>query len=449
MNDTDATRPPETLEGLRAALAEAGLELPVREDLSPLLTGVSFGRREAPNRLLAQPMEGCDAAPGGGPGPLTVRKYRRFAAGGWGTIWFEAVAVVESGRANPRQLWIRPGNVAAFAEMLQEVRRTCREVHGFEPVCVVQLTHSGRYSRPNGRPEPVLARHCAELDEAGGIDADLPLISDAQLEALQQDFVNAATLAAEAGFDAIDLKCCHGYLLHGLLAAYGRPGRFGGDYGGRTRMLRETVERVGEAVGDRIDLTCRLNVYDRVPYPDGWGMAADGSLAEDLTEPQRLVDELEAMSLAALNVTAGNPYYNPFVNRPYRRDVPGRPAPPEPPLAGTVRILRQAGEIQRAHPRLPVAASGLSWPGALAGHVAAGLLEAGWAQLAGFGRGALAYPDLPADVMRGGDLDPKKVCLTCSACTRIMRQGGTSGCPVRDAEVYAPVLRGERAAMDV
>ena len=63
-------------------------------------------------------------------------------------------------------------------------------------------------------------------------------------------------------------------------------------------------------------------------------------------------------------------------------------------------------------------------------------------QFAGFGRETLAYPDLAADICRTGELDQKRLCITCGKCTEIMRQkGGTPGCVVRDSEVYAPIYR--------
>ena len=62
--------------------------------------------------------------------------------------------------------------------------------------------------------------------------------------------------------------------------------------------------------------------------------------------------------------------------------------------------------------------------------------------LCGFGREAIAYPDLASDILRDGGMKREKLCLCCSKCSEIMRKpGGTPGCVVRDAEVYLPIFR--------
>jgi len=82
-------------------------------------------------------------------------------------------------------------------------------------------------------------------------------------------------------------------------------------------------------------------------------------------------------------------------------------------------------------------------------HVAAGVIRSGGATLIGQGRGAFAYPDSVQDILTTGRMDPAKCCVTCSACTQIMRDGGMTGCVVRDAAIYGPQYRlGRRFAFD-
>jgi len=403
---------------------------------------VGFGRLTVANRLAVQPMEGCDATADGAPTDLTVRRYRRFAAGGAGLIWWEATAVVPEGRANPRQLWLHSGTVKAFAEMARIARGAARESVGAEPICVLQLTHSGRYSRPAGEPAPILAHHSAILDPAGGIGPDHPLISDEELDALQDAYVAAARLAAEAGFDAVDVKSCHRYLVSELLASFTRErSRYGGSYENRTRFLRETVAKIRQAVGEAIEVTCRMNAYDAMAYPYGWGVDPDDPRRWLLDEPIRLIGELKAAGVGGIDVTIGNPYWNPHVNRPADWTIAGGTEPPEDPLTGVARILHVVRDIQRAHPDLPVIGSGYSWLRQYVPQFAAGAIAAGWTSLVGVGRGALAYPDFARDIFRTGAMDPHKVCVACSSCTQIMRDGGRSGCVVRDHEIYAPIFR--------
>ena len=117
----------------------------------------------------------------------------------------------------------------------------------------LQLTHSGRYSFQR----PILAQHDPLLDPRTVVDRksrrdvagpDFPLISDAELDRLQDRYVEAAALAARAGFDFVDLKQCHRYLLNELLAARSRPGKYGGSFENRTRFIREVVARIRETL---------------------------------------------------------------------------------------------------------------------------------------------------------------------------------------------------------
>ena len=220
-----------SLDQLRERISELALALDVTEDLSPLLEPVEVGPFRMPNRLVVLPMEGCDGTAEGAPGELTFRRYRRFAAGGAGMLWMEATAVVPEGRANPRQLWLHEGTVAVFASLAQAARLAAQEAIGpsHRPLLIVQLTHSGRYSRPGRLPRPIIAHHSPYLDPTHNLPPDYPLITDEELEKLEDRYVEAALCARRAGFDGVDVKACHRYLISELLASHTREGsRYGG-----------------------------------------------------------------------------------------------------------------------------------------------------------------------------------------------------------------------------
>ncbi len=429
---------------LLARARELGFELPFAEDLSVLAEPVRIGPRTAPNRLALHPMEGCDCELDGSPGELTRRKALRQAAGGAGLIWMEACAVVPEGRANPRQMMLTEANADAFARLVDDMRAAARESMGpdHNPVLIIQLTHAGRYSRPVERPAPVLAHHSPALDASRGLPADYPLITDEELDRLQDDFLRTARLAARVGFDGVDVKACHGYLLGGLLAAFTRTGsRYGGPaFEDRTRMVREVHARIASELPDLI-VGSRLNMYDAMPHPYGWGVDREDVTRPDLTEPLRLAGILQEQGCPCINITVGNPYFHPHYNRPFDAPTVGEPPPPEHPLAGVGRMLQIARQLQDAWPGLVVIGTGYSYLRRFMPQAAAGALKAGWARMVGAGRLGLAYPDYPRDILRTGALDPKKVCISCSRCTQLMRDHMPSGCVVRDKEVYAPLYR--------
>lgn len=436
------------LELLRAELTGLGLTLPIEEDLSVLGDHVRIGDRETPNRFVVQPMEGFDSTADGTPGQLSFRRYGRYAAGGSGLIWFEATAVLHEARSNPHQLALHKDNVGVFAGLVTETRRIARESFGHDIVMVIQLTHSGRYSKPTGLPRPIIAHHSAVLDPKHNLPPDYPLVTDEYLDRLQDVYVETAKLAAQAGFDGVDLKSCHRYLVSELLASFTRDGKYGGSLENRSRMLRETVQRIAQEVPG-IFVTTRMNVYDAIPYPYGFGVNRDDYRVPDLTEPLAVIRQLRAIGIPVINLTIGNPYYQPHYGRPFDRPVAGVPLPDEHPLQGVARFVEITRTIQQAMPDLPVIATGYSWLRHLMPYVAAGVIRQGGATLVGQGRGAFAYPDSAKDVLTTGRMSPAKACITCSGCSQIMRDGTMTGCVVRDSEIYGPQYKlGRRFAMD-
>ncbi len=428
-------------EDLREKARSLGIELPFAPDAGILASPRDAAGRRFPNRLAVLPMEGADAADDGGPGPLTERRYLRFARGGAGLIWSEALAVRPDGRSNPRQLTISEKNVSRFARLVDLIRSAARESAGPaapSPWVVAQLTHSGRFARPSGSPAPIIARHSPVLDPLRGVTPDRPVIDDAGLDRLRDDFLRAARLAADAGFDAVDVKACHGYLVSELLASRSRrDSRYGGSFENRTRFLRETAAAI-RAERPRLPLTARLSAADMVPFPDGFGMSEESPGEPDLSEPIALAAALRrSVGLPVLSYSIGVPAWKPHFGRSFDQPVPGGAIPDEHPLEGVARHLRVASALQAALPDVAVVAAGLSWLRQFFPAVAGGLVAAGGAAFAGMGRGALADPDFAREIVERGRLEPRKLCTTCSLCSKLLRDGGPVGCPARDAEAYS------------
>ncbi|MFW6278853.1 MAG: FAD-dependent oxidoreductase [Bacillota bacterium] len=434
----------DNIDELKEKLQELGQKLPFSDDYDVLFAPVEFKNISLPNSFAVQPMEGCDASRDGVPGKLTFRRYKRFAAGGSGLLWMEATAVKRRGKANPYQLMMTEKTAPELKKMRQEVQKAARESMGTEhkPLMVVQLTHSGRYSKPNGFPEPIIAHHSEVLDHKHDLEADYPLISDQELDELQENYVTAAGLAAEAGFKAVDIKACHGYLLNEILGSHTRKNsKYGGSYENRTRFIKEVAQKIKKQNPELIVGT-RLNVYDAMPYPYGFGMAEDGSMKPDLTEPIRLIKELADIGVEIVNIAVGNPYYNPHVERPFDSTVDGGYIPGEHPLENIGENMKITRKITEAvGDRVLTVASGLSWLRQFVPDVGAGLVKEKWAKIIGLGRAPFAYPDLVKDLQEKGKLIKNKLCISCSSCTQMMRDGVQAGCPVRDSEVYAPIYR--------
>ena len=425
-------RSPRDLFDLARALE---VELPWSDDLSILARPLDVAGLRLPNRMVAQPMEGFDSLPDGSPGDSAFRRYRRYAAGGNGLVWVEATAVDPSGQSSSRQFRLHEDNVDRFAALADAIREAAR-ARGFPtPIVAIQLTHSGRYAKPGDVPAPLVARHYPPMDAKQGLAPDHPLVEDEVLDRLPDAFARTAKLARRAGFDAIDAKACHGYLLAELLSAHTRPGRYGGSFENRSRLYLSMVEAVRAAVPG-MPLFARFGLADMIPYPYGFGVAREDARILDSEESFRLMTLLRARGISLFNLTIGNPYWNSFYGRPFDIPLPGQPTPPEHPLVGVARCLAATRMAQAAFPDTPMVLFGCGWLRHYFAPVAAGFLSGGGAMLAGQGRGMFAYPDWAADVLAGQGMHPRKCCVTCSICVQLKGRGKDVGCAVRDREVY-------------
>lgn len=397
------------------------IELNEREPVGGLLNmPAEINGRHVENRVVIQPMEGCDCEPDGSPGELTWRKYLRYAKAGAGVIWLEASAVCPEGRTNPRQMCLTEENLDDFRRFTDAVRDTAEKECGFSPLLILQLTHSGRQSMT-----PLIAYH-NPIYEANAPLGDENIATDEYLDALPDKFAHTAALAVRAGFDGVDVKACHGYLMQELLSGYVRAGRYGGSLENRSRAYINSFDAVKAAVPGCFAVTARLGLSDMVKKPWGFGTDEEGNL--DLSEPKLLVGKLIGKGLELLNVTIGNPYYNPHVNRPFRV---GAYKAPETPETGIGRFYEVEKEIKATFPALKVVASGISYYRENLMEKAEELLADGACDFVGFGRGCLAYPSFYRDYLAGA-FDPKKCCVACSKCTFLMRAHCVSGCATFD-----------------
>ena len=381
-------------------------------------------------------------------------RWRGFGRSGSKLIWGgEATAVQPDGRANPNQLMINPDTAGDLAR-LREALVAAHETHvgsSDDLVVGLQLTHSGRFARPNvkTRLEPKILYHHPLLDPKFGTDPDLPVITDDYIARLIERFVAAAKLAQQAGFAFVDVKHCHGYLGHEFLSAYDRPGRYGGSFENRTRFLREIVAGIrAEAPG--LGIGVRLSAMDFVPFrpgPDGTGeptpfegdryryaFGGDGSgVGYDLAEPCAFLDLLADLDIQLACITVGSPYYNPHIQRPALFPPSDGYQPPEDPLLGVARQIAVVRQLKQHRPDLALVGSGYSYLQEWLPNVAQHVVREGWADFVGLGRMVLPYPTMPADVLAGRPLQRRRICRTFSDCTTAPRKGLVSGCYPLDA----------------
>ncbi len=451
------------VEGFQDHLRSLHLTLPCDGELasgweSPLRQPLVSGEIKIGNRIAVQPMEGWDGLPDGNPSEHTIRRWQRFGKSGAKLIWGgEAVAVSHAGRANPNQLLAAPHTEQSLAKLritlIEEHRLTTGSEDGL--MIGLQLTDSGRYSRPNahGRPEPrILYRHPI-LDRRLGLAADYPVLTDADIELIVEDFHRAALMARNLGFDFVDIKHCHGYLGHEFLSAHTRKGRYGGSFENRTRFLREVVQGI-RSFAPGLQVAVRLSAFDSVPFqpdpersspgkpgrgipetqksllPYRWGFGVDPlhPTEADLSEPVLFLSLLEELGIRLVNLTAGSPYYNPHIQRPALYPPSDGYLPPEDPLVGVSRQMEATRKLKRRFPNLIFVGTGYSYLQDFLPHVAQAAVRDGWADLVGLGRMVLSYPELLWHASEGQEIQRKRICRTFSDCTTAPRKGLPSGC---------------------
>ena len=428
----------QSLEEIKAKAEELQIHLPFASDTRVLLQEASFGNVTLKNRMGIAPMEGADALPDGSPSELTLRRYVRDAEGGSGMIWFEAISIVPEGRSSAHQLMLTRENLEQYKRFTSAIREAGIRANGFAPYLVMQANHSGRYSNPEGKPAPMIAYRHPEYEKLRPAD-DSCIVTDDYLKGLEEKFGEASLLAREAGFDAVDIKACHGYLLMELLSAWQRPGLYGGSFENRTRLLKNGIAAAKVHENGQFLVTARLGIYDGFAWPYGFGVKEGKGAEPDMEEPIRLVRELhEEYGLPMVNLTMGNPYVNTHVTRPFDG---GKYIPDEHPLFGVARIINGIGQVKKAVPDMFISASGPSYLRQYSDLYAAGAVEEGLCDNMLFGRMSFADPAFPKQIMESGRIDPFKTCVACGKCGDLIRAGKPTGCIVRDADTYLKYYR--------
>lgn len=437
----------------RNHLSDIETDLPFKEHLSPVgasSLGKSYQLKSGKtigNRFCILPMEGWDGTLDGLPTKHTKRRWHHFATSGAKLLWgCEAVAVRHDGRANPNQLVINKKHLSVFKDLYQQLIADHEtKFSSSEDLLIgLQLTHSGRFSVPDENRErkpQTLYKHSI-LDDKFQLAKDHQPMTDSEIDELIEDFIAAAALAKEAGFDFVDIKHCHGYLGHEFLSARNREGKYGGSLENRLCFLKSIVE--GIKATSNIEIGVRLSAFDFVPfkkdednvgtpfkidgdYTEGFGVDNTG-LEIDLSETYELLNHFEQMGIQLVCITAGSPYYTPHLTRPAIFPPSDGYLPPEDPLVGVARHIKMTQQIKSKFPNLAIVGSGYSYLQEWLPNVAEEVTDTEMVDFVGLGRMVLSYPDLPDDILKGNQLVRGSICRTFSDCTTGPRIGILSGC---------------------
>jgi 2,4-dienoyl-CoA reductase-like NADH-dependent reductase (Old Yellow Enzyme family) len=449
-----------SIEQFRETVAALNIDLQADDTMitgseSPLLKPLTWNGKTIGNRWAIHPMEGWDGTTTGGATAPMIRRWERFGQSGAKMIWGgEAMAIRPDGRANPNQLIIQEHNKADIASLRETLIKAHADTYGKTDDLLIgyQLTHSGRFSRPHSKNwESLIAYRHPILDRKFNVKGDEQILSDDDLKLLTEQYIAAAKIAYETGADFVDIKHCHGYLLHELLGAHTRPGIYGGSFENRTRMIRDVVAGI-KATVPKLGIGVRLSAFDFVPfkpnpalaepgklgpgmpeeftlpYPYQFGINHENPVEYDLTETFLFLELLQSLGVTLVNLSAGSPYYNPHIQRPAAYPPSDGYQPLEDPLVGCARQFNVVKQLKAKFPNLILVGSAYSYLQEYLPHVAQHYLRTGAVDVVGLGRTVLSYPNMLVDATTKGELTKKLICRTFSDCTTAPRNGLRSGC---------------------
>ncbi|HEY3786117.1 MAG TPA: bifunctional salicylyl-CoA 5-hydroxylase/oxidoreductase [Steroidobacteraceae bacterium] len=276
----------------------------------PMFLPFRLRELELANRVVASPMaQYC--AKEGVPGEWHLVHYGHLALGGAGLVCTEMTCVSPEGR-------ITPGCTGLWNEAQRDAwARIVAFVHQHSPARIcLQLGHAGRkgstqvgweqmdHPLPSGN-WPVLAP--SPLPYLEGI-SQVPLVMDSShMEQVRQEFVRAAILGRQAGFDMLELHMAHGYLLASFLSPLTnlRTDEYGGSIANRLRFPLEVLEAVRAQWPADKPLSVRISATD-------W---ADGGLSDE--DALTIARAFRAAGVDLIDVSTGQtvPYQKPVYGR--------------------------------------------------------------------------------------------------------------------------------------
>ncbi len=347
---------------------------------------VRLGLLQLKNRFVMAPIKTALNLPGGTTTPEAESFYERIGRGGTGLVILEPAAVSPDGVEHPRQLRIHGDRHVA------ELKRLVEAVHRGGASAVIHLNHAGRAANPKVigvRPLAPSARVCPTTG------AEAAALSNDEIERIIDDFAQAARRAVEAGADAVELQCGHGYLVAQFLSE-------------RTNLRNDRWEE-GSAFADAVldGVAAAISGVPLIVRISGEEFVEGGLDPENQTE---FLGSLEEKGVSALHVGFGNSCDNPAWYF-------GHMALPERPQIDVLDAIR-------SRTALPVIAAGrMGFPDRIRE-----ILDHRSADLIGLARPLIADPDFPDKMLRG-DEDSILLCGAClQACLGKVKSGQPIAC---------------------
>jgi 2,4-dienoyl-CoA reductase-like NADH-dependent reductase (Old Yellow Enzyme family)/thioredoxin reductase len=329
------------------------------------------------NRIIKAPQHTGLANADGTITDRLLRYYKDVAQGGCAMVVVEYAWVDDLySRASPCQLGI------SRIDHLPGLSLLCDTIKAQGAKASIQISHAGRQRFILEQPKAASDVPWPEIT-AMGCPIPIPMTTE-EIGGVIKAFGAAAKRAQMAGFDAVEIHACHGYLISNFLSPYSnkRDDWYGGDFENRIRLLMNIVKEIKEQVGPDFPIVCRLSGTDYEP---------DGYPVEETVE---LCKRLEMRGVAAIHMSGG-------IHHTTIHEV----SPMGMPLAYNVYAAAAAKKAIS----LPVIASGsINLPA-----LAESILVEGKGDFIGLGRPLWADPQWPLKAKEGRAEDIRP-CIRCN-----------------------------------
>ncbi len=357
--------------------------------------------------------------------------HREVAAGGAAISTVAYCAIAPEGRTDRHQIWLRP-------DAVEGLRRLTDAIHSEGALAAAQMGHAGPVA--NSVSNRARALSASRMPAPMGMSMTHSP-SPEEIGSLTRKFADAARLAVDSGFDALELHCGHNYLLSSFLSPLlnRRRDAYGGSLINRARFAREVTEAVRGAVGDQVAVWVKLNMYDGTPRRG----PMRGFDVDEACEVARLFES--DGHLDAIEPTAGSSLLNPMYL--FHGEAPRKEFAKA--FSGAMRWgLKAAGPVfLKNYPYhdtylMPLAQqlrTAVAMPLILLGGVTDGAsIDTAMAEgfdFVAMGRALLREPDLPNRL--AADSTVRSRCTHCNLCMPTIYTH--TRCPIRTGEVPDPM----------
>ena len=206
---------------------------------------IRIADRQIKNRIVFPPFSTNWANEDGTSNIRLLDFYRSISQGGCGMIVVSGTAVSPLGKGSDRSICLYHNK---HAESLAAIAQIIKENRCFS---AIQLMHAGGQGNPEFIYDIPVSPSGLKCKATGFRSRAL---NTGEIDSIRDNFITAASLAFQAGFEAVELHLAHGYLLHQFLSEYSnkREDEYGGTIQKRMKLILQIIAGIKQECPESI-----------------------------------------------------------------------------------------------------------------------------------------------------------------------------------------------------